>query len=75
MPFLFTYIVLCVSLQDKGRRLVAREVAVGRMEGIGNERRLCLPLEVRPNLPGKCDAIPYYDVKHGHFGNAFKPQL
>lgn len=44
------------------------------MEDVGKERMLYLPLEERPNLPGRCDAIPYYDVKHGHFGNIFKTQ-
>ena len=39
------------------------------MEHVGNERRFDLPLEEGPKLPEKCDAIPYYDVKHGHFGS------
>ena len=39
------------------------------MEHVGNERRLYLPPEKHPNLPEERDAIPYYDVKHGHFGS------
>ena len=36
-----------------------------RCGGYEQERNLYLPLEELPNLPGKCDAIPYYDVEHG----------
>ena len=39
------------------------------MEHVGNERKVYLPLADRPNPPEECDAIAYYDVKHGHFGS------
>lgn len=49
-----------------------RVIAAGGMEDVGKERKLYLPLNEHPNLPGKCDAIPCYDVEHGHFGNIFQ---
>ena len=49
-----------------------RLIAAGGMEDVGKERKLYLPLNEHPNLPGKCDAIPCYDVEHGHFGNIFQ---
>ena len=42
-----------------------RGMVAGDVEDVGQERKLCLPLEELPNLPGKCDAILCYDVEHG----------